>query len=78
MLIVTREQFLQTDSGALAQVELRRMVNSSAYNTRLSYDATVGRKLTFMDRHINYLVKHPAVNPIVYLSNLRVMTRIKR
>lgn len=54
------------------------MVNSSVYNTRVAYDAAAGRKLAFLDRHINYLVKHPHISPVVYLANLRVMTRAKR
>lgn len=77
MLISTRKQFLQTDAGASAKLELLRMLKSPAYDTHVSYDATVERNLTFIDRHLNYLVKHPYINPLVYLSNLRVMTKIK-
>ena len=77
MLVTTREQFLKTDAGASAKLELLRMLKSPAYETRVSYDVTVGRELAFIDRHINYLVKHPYINPLVYLSNLRVMTKIK-
>ncbi len=76
MLTTTREQFLKTDAGASAKVELLRMLKSPAYATHVSYDVTVGRELAFIDRHINYLVKHPYIKPLSYLSNLRAMTKI--
>ena len=78
MQIVTRKQFLETEAGALAKKELQLMVKSTTYNTHESYDVSVGRTLAFIDRHLNYLLKHPYVNPATYLSNLRVMTKLGR
>lgn len=78
MQIVTREDFLQTEVGAAAQAELQRMVNSGAYTTVAAYDVAVGHKVAFIDRHINYLVKHPHITPTTYLSNLKIMARAKR
>lgn len=78
MQVLSRQEFLLTEKGALAKKELQHMVSSSVYRTHESYDASAGRKLAFLDRHLNYLIKHPYVSPVVYLSNLKVMTRIKR
>lgn len=78
MQLLTREQFLQTDVGTSAVKELQRMTSSADYTTIKAYDPCVGHKQSFVDRHINYLVKHPHVSPLHYLSNLRVMTKVKR
>ena len=78
MQILTREEFLQTDAGALAKAELQRMASSTDYGTATTYDAMAGRRLSFVNRHLNYLVKHPQVNAKAYLSNLRIMTKSKR
>ena len=77
MLVTTREQFLKTDAGASARLELMRMLKSPAYDTHVAYDVHVGRDMAFIDRHINYLVKHPYIKPLSYLSNLRAMTKIQ-
>jgi len=74
----TRQQFLLSDGGVHAKSELQRMTKSTTYNTPVAYDVSVGRELTFADRHINYLTKHPYINPTTYLANLRVMTKASR
>jgi hypothetical protein len=53
------------------------MVSSSAYDTGGLYNPKLGGGLQFVERHIAYLMKHPYVSPAAYLSNLRVMTRVK-
>ena len=78
MIILTRDEFLRTESGVYARQELQRMVSSSTYNTRDAYDINSERSMAFIDRHLTYLAKHPLVSPVVYLSNLRVMTKSKR
>jgi hypothetical protein len=78
MRILTTEEFAKTEAGVRAKVELQHMVNSTVYTTNSSYDASVGRKLAFFDRHMNYLAKHPYISPVVYISNLRVMTKASR
>jgi hypothetical protein len=74
----TRKQFLETEAGVSAKLELQRMSKSASYNTPVAYDVSVGRELTFIDRHIDYLTKHPYVKPATYLANLRVMTKAAR
>jgi len=78
MSVLTRAEFLDSEAGTRAKTELQHMVNSSVFETRDSYDPTIGSKQSFLDRHINYLVKHPYINPAAYLSNLRIMTRKTR
>lgn len=78
MQALTRKEFLKTYAGAQAKGELQYMVKSSVYSTNGSYDATTGRNLAFIDRHINYLAKHPYLSPVVYIVNLKVMTKVRR
>ncbi len=78
MRVLSRQEFLKTSAGVHARRELRSMVISSHYDTGGSYDPNHGKGLTFMDRHLEYLMKHPYVRTEAYLSNLRIMTRAGR
>ena len=78
MRALSPEEFLQTSVGANAQRELQLMVRSTSYHTNKSYNTQSGQGLVFVERHVNYLAKHPAVAPAVYLANLRVMTKLAR
>jgi len=51
------------------------LVTKSAY--RANSDLWPGNRISFVDAHLAYLKSHPAVNPAHYLSNLRLMLRIK-
>ncbi len=78
MRILSQQEFLKTPAGVDAQRELRLMVDSPSYDTKGSYASQTGMGLTFVERHLNYLMKHPYVTPAAYLANLRVMTRTSR
>ena len=60
---------------------LQNMVDSNSYNTESSYAANgllyPDNLISFVDRHINYLNSHPKLDAGMYLSNLRLMTRIR-
>ena len=51
------------------------LVTKSAY--RANSDLWPGNRISFVDAHLAYLKSNPAVNPAHYLSNLRLMLRIK-
>jgi hypothetical protein len=78
MRVPSQQEFLSTPAGVHARRELQAMVLNSSYRTDGSYDFPLGGGLTFEQRHLNYLVKHPYVSPVAYISNLKVMTKIKR
>ncbi len=78
MRILNRQEFLETSAGVHAKRELQHMVTSSSYDTGGSQDPLVGLTLTFVERHLNYLMRHPYVSTEAYLSNLRIMTKVKR
>lgn len=78
MQALTLEQFLLTDTGSHTKVELQRMVDSPNYHTITSYDVMVGRPSPFVERHLNYLVAHQYVKPAAYLTNLKVMAKVRQ
>ena len=64
--ILTALQAMETDKS---------LVTKSAY--RANSDLWPGNRISFVDSHLAYLKSHPAVNPAHYLSNLRLMLRLK-
>lgn len=76
-----RNNFLETEVGAWAKAELQAMANDPAYATEDTYSSNSERypdnTISFVDKHINYLSLHPKVNPEHYVSNLKLMTRLR-
>lgn len=62
--------------GILAQMD-----KDTIYNTEPSYSANGDKypdhSMPFVDKHMNYLRTHPSIDPQQYISNLRLMTRIR-
>ena len=73
-----QKEFLDSDIAAQARKELKRMSNDPLYNTRSRFTPMQNQALSFVDRHMKYLSEHPKLNPNQYLTNLRLMTRLKR
>lgn len=71
------KKFLSSDEGDLIRQELEGMMTNPQYNTTSTYSPASEGQLTFVDKHMDYLSKHPAVNRQHYLSNLRLMTRVR-
>jgi hypothetical protein len=60
---------------------LKAMVASSAYYTEATYSTNSelypDNLMPFVDKHMHYLRSHPTIDPERYLSNLRLMTRVR-
>jgi hypothetical protein len=73
--------FFTTEKGIEVEEKLRLMTLDNAFNTESGYTADTNRypdnHLSFVDRHKDYLVAHPAVDPTLYLANLRLKTRLR-
>ncbi|MES2971005.1 MAG: hypothetical protein V4702_01640 [Patescibacteria group bacterium] len=73
--------FLETTEGIEIKNALQRMASDSAYMTESSYSANSvlypNNLISFVDKHLNYLRAHPATDPQHYVSNLRLMTRLR-
>jgi hypothetical protein len=71
------------DPEKVAEVRdaLRLMENDLTYQTDSGYSSNESlypdNNITFVEKHMNYLTEHRNVNPEQYLSNLRLMTRIR-
>ena len=61
--------------------ELRMLLEDKSYRTMPGYSIDTEHYpdniVPFVDEHLNYLKKHPQVDPEHYLSNLRLMLKIR-
>lgn len=76
-----RIDFLATEEGIVFIQSLRGMMSDATYNTQAGYSSNKelypDNSIPFDEQHVEYIASHPAVNPQHYLSNLRIMTRIR-
>ena len=76
-----RANFFESEEGVQVRQTLLNMVENGEYHTVASYSANAiiypDNVISFVDKHMKYLSEHQAVNVDHYLSNLRLMTRIK-
>lgn len=80
MSVTKRANFFETEAGADIEAELLAMQADGKYNTSPSYCANTelypDNQMPFVDKHKKYLLTHPTVDPRLYMSNLRLMTRV--
>lgn len=74
-------EFFASEEGTWAKQVLSSMVEDPKYNTNSIYssnsDLYPDQLMPFVDRHMDYLGSHPDVIPDQYISNLRLMTRLR-
>lgn len=75
---LSQQKFLDSDAAHEIRAELIRMEADSAYNTQPMYSASMVDAKSFVAKHMDYLCERPKLDPHQYLSNLRLMTRIKQ
>lgn len=72
------QQFLKSEEGIAAYQELLRMVEDATYNTESTFSPShTDGNLSFIDKHMEYLCGHLNVKTDHYLSNLRLITKIR-
>jgi len=71
------EKYLETATAKAICVELEAMVANPNYRTESSYSPSSEERITFVNKHVRYLSLHQKINPDQYLSNLKLMTKIK-
>jgi hypothetical protein len=73
--------FMLSDAGVALKQTLLDMVTDSLYITKPGYtpnsDQYPDNIIPFVDKHLEYLRTHPATDPQHYISNLRLMTRVR-
>lgn len=74
--------FYDTEEGKDIVDKLRSMQGNDMFNTEPSYTANIddhpSNKKSFVDKHKQYIMEHPKVDPEQYLANLRLKTRLRR
>ncbi|MEI7682795.1 MAG: hypothetical protein WCJ24_00655 [Candidatus Saccharibacteria bacterium] len=72
--------FFESEEGAAVKQALTDIAADKAYNTKSSYSIAVqyaDHLIPFVDKHMNYLNGHPSIDPEQYVSNLRLITKIR-
>ncbi len=77
--INSRQQaFFDSEVATMAKSELKMMDKDPQYNTQGTFSARYTSNLMpFVERHMKYLSEHPKLDAQHYLSNLKLMTRVK-
>ncbi len=73
--------YYTSEEGIEVIEALKSIAASNLYNTGVSYSSNTqeypDNKMPFVDKHMRYLNAHPNLDPMQYISNLRLMTRIR-
>lgn len=72
------QRFLDSTEAKEIRNILIEMMSDPAFNTRAMYSPAAGGDVPFVDKHLEYLSQHPSLNVEHYLSNLRLMTRVRQ
>ncbi len=76
-----RPSFFDSEEGAWAKNLLEEMMTDTSFTTDTSYSADTIRypsnRIPFVDKHMNYMSAHSAMDPHHYMANLRLRTRVR-
>ena len=73
------QDFINSEAGKEAYEELLRMVKDDSHNTNSTFSPSAeDGNLMFVDKHMGYLCTHLGVNASQYLSNLRLITKVRK
>ncbi|MDB5181940.1 MAG: hypothetical protein JWP13_703 [Candidatus Saccharibacteria bacterium] len=76
-----RIDIYNSEVGTEVRKALETLEDDSRYITEVSYTADAVHypegSMPFVERHLLYLHQHPSVNPMHYLSNLRLKLKIR-
>jgi hypothetical protein len=74
-------RFLDPEEAVRIEQILRSMAIDNTYNTSATYSANSelypDNLIPFVDKHMKYIGTHPSIDPWHYISNLRLMTRVR-
>ncbi len=76
-----KSDFYASAEAQAIKAVLVHMDGDAAFNTPASYSADsasyANNSIPFVDKHMRYLQAHPNLDMQQYISNLRLMSRIK-
>ena len=74
-----KQDFFETTEGQILKAKLIQIQSSDSYETSASYspnsDLYKDNLISFVDKHVNYILKHPQLDPNQYIANLQILTR---
>lgn len=74
---LSAQRFLESEEAKEIRNTLKEMMNDPDFNTESMYSSAAGGEVLFVDKHMEYLSQHTSLNVSHYLSNLRLMTRVR-
>ena len=74
---LSAQRFLDSSEALEIRDLLKDMMTDPEFNTKSMYSPSAGGDVLFVDKHMDYLSQHTALNVSHYLSNLRLMTRVR-
>lgn len=76
-----RPDFFASEEAKYIRKQLKQMEDDDQYDTRSTYHANATlypkHRISFSEKHMQYLLNHPQVDCIYYISNLRLQSRIR-
>lgn len=77
----TRKGFFDTEEGEEIKRKFQRMLADNSYNTISSYSANTllypDNLIPFVEKHMDYLIKHPLLDADMYLANIKLITKVR-
>ncbi len=74
--------FVNSEIGIDARQKLMALMRDELHNTPSTYSSNTevypDSLIPFVDKHMEYLRVHPNIDPQQYISNLRLMSKIKK
>ena len=75
---LTKQKFLSSHLGITLRDELIKMVKNPDYNTTPIYSTFVSDEFQFVEKHMTYMSRFPAMDHHQYVLNLKLMTKIRQ
>lgn len=79
-MLKSRSEFIKTEEFIETQKSLLEMTKDTSFNTVSCYSPNIAKypnnSMSFAEKHIEYIISHPDINLRIYISNLKLMTRI--
>lgn len=74
---MSRQEFLNSEGARILREQLEAMVEDPGYNTATRYSLVVTEGSQFVEKHMLYMANHPSMNHDQYLSNIKLMTKVR-
>lgn len=72
-----KSEFLRSELAKTLRKELQEMVDNPSYNTHTRYSVLSPDGSHFVERHMEYMSGYLQMDHMQYVSNLKLMTKVK-